>query len=159
MEWIHCQWLASCGVAFEDLDQFVEINDLNQLNPTKTLVVEPGNIQDHQDKAQLMELLEIMVSKDQVIFLCNEEEFKEFAQLPARNMVVHSSDKLLVRWKKREKEMVVPTLPCEPKNFIGAGDAFLAGIISALMQSHHNLDQIASMAISVAQDHICGILS
>ncbi|MDH5401521.1 MAG: hypothetical protein OEZ01_12795 [Candidatus Heimdallarchaeota archaeon] len=154
LEWVSLQWLSICGWNFDELlserDLFSHALEMNC--PSKPIILEPGSIKTHHSKDNLTKLLTNMSKSeitDKLIFCCNEEEVSEYRTINFPNFVLHTS-KFVELIGSEEKLVDVPKLRREPETFVGAGDAFLAGMISSVLKDEIDLDY----CIKVAQTYL-----
>ncbi|MHA2503732.1 MAG: hypothetical protein ACXAE3_12795, partial [Candidatus Kariarchaeaceae archaeon] len=159
--WISSLWLASCGWEY---DRITSLSDtelieaaIGESDLQQPFLLEPGSLKDHRQNANLKKLL-LTISRASFefypVFSCNEEEKDEFAEMHFPTTIVHTS-KLVTEYSSKGKRLFeVPELS-NIQTFVGAGDAFIAGLLYKLyMQGRLDPDY----AISVAQEHMAGTL-
>ncbi|MHA2250242.1 MAG: hypothetical protein ACXAD7_07765 [Candidatus Kariarchaeaceae archaeon] len=159
-EWVSCQWLASCGWSYDELIEETDRTSqaLEATIPLKKIILEPGSIKEHNLKQVLTNLLEQIAStsynEEYPILCCNEEEATEYQSITFQHKIVHT-DKFVdfYRCGERRRYKVEP-LTKDPETFVGAGDAFLAGIIQACLKGSPNIKN----GIKTAQSFLSGDL-
>ncbi|OLS22473.1 MAG: hypothetical protein HeimC2_29360 [Candidatus Heimdallarchaeota archaeon LC_2] len=160
IEWVSIQWLVSCGWSYQEI---IEENDLfNQAikteYPRNSILLEPGSVQFHKDNIKLNPLLNHMAKSSQeleyAVFISNEEEYKEYSNIVMKQYILHTSEFVSLKQNDKTKRYKVPRLMKEPSTYVGAGDAFLAGIVKSLM--NNILDP--EVGILIAQDFLNGKL-
>ena len=135
-EWVSCQWLASCGWSFEEIYHEKEIfhQALEAASIKYPIILEPGSIASHPHNEYLLSLLKQIGSTDfnpsLPLLSCNEEEKIEFEELSFPTTVVHTAERITIASNDQEFHLQVPPLSNEPTTFVGAGDAFTAGLIA-----------------------------
>ncbi len=158
LEWVSIQWLASCGWSY---DEIINIDNyfstaINTTNCEKSIIIEPGSIKHHKDSKQLYKLLEhISLNTEDLIFSANEEEKIEFSKFIFTTKIIHTKNYVLT-YNKDNIIDKIKVIPIENAiNFVGAGDAFLAGLIYDKYK-YNRLN--VNFAIKVAQQFIKGKL-
>lgn len=157
-EWIACQLLANAGWSYEEIQQLKEpldnVSSISHLS--KPLIIEPGSIQEHSHQEDLFKILnnvsELSYDRDFPLFCANEEEKPEYEGIDFKTKIIHSATEVLLIHNGEISKYDVPLIE-EIVTLVGAGDAFLAGIIAGYLQSDTiNVD----FAVSVAQAYIKG---
>lgn len=160
LEWASIQWLASCGWNHQEISEEDNLFDaaLKVENPMKSILLEPGSIKSHKDKKRLNQLLNYIGenSKDLefAVFSSNEEEFTEYSEVQMKQFILHTSNFVSIKIGDKLERFEVPKLLNEPTTYVGAGDAFIAGIIKSILENELDLE----MGVKVAQDFLHGNL-
>ncbi|MHA2101046.1 MAG: hypothetical protein ACW99A_20415 [Candidatus Kariarchaeaceae archaeon] len=147
LEWVSVQWLATCGWTFEEISETKNPISaaLNATSPNNSIIVEPGSIRLHKNKDELMKIL-IHISEESqglqfAIFSSNEEEYNEYSKVKMKQCIMHTSSYVEYKTEKDMQTYQVEGLLKEPKTFVGAGDAFLAGIIKSINDDNLDINQ------------------
>ncbi|MHA2092633.1 MAG: hypothetical protein ACW98K_17445 [Candidatus Kariarchaeaceae archaeon] len=160
-EWVACQWLASCGWSYEEISQ--EKDYLQQALESSSIqypiFLEPGSIVKHLHFEYLQSLLKQIGSTyfDSWLPLlsCNEEEKSEFKGVSFPTIIIHTEDRVTLARNDQEIHLHVPTLRNEPATFVGAGDAFTAGLIARYLDKKQIDPEYATQ---IAQSFLMGEL-
>ncbi|MCY3411658.1 MAG: hypothetical protein INQ03_08515 [Candidatus Heimdallarchaeota archaeon] len=157
MEWISLQWIASCNVKYEDILWSDPVTQALEVHHCKIpLIIEPGLFSQHPDSDQLQLLLKHMMGSGNCILLGNEEERSQYISI-SENKIIHTASSVEIS-KKGTKNVKIPKLEQEPVTFVGAGDAFLSGIVHGILLNIRDLEKLVNFGISTAQKYIQGIL-
>ncbi len=145
-EWVSCQWLASCDWSYDELQSEKNVNAqaLEEDNLKNPVILEPGSVKSHKDTNFLLNLLnqmgEIESELNHIILCCNEEENQEFTSFKFNTKIVHTSSAVQLFQGDDIVKYQVKSLKNEPLTYVGAGDAFLAGIIESLLKNKLDID-------------------
>ena len=133
-------------------------NAVNADNPNKSILLEPGSIKSHKEKYKLNQLLNHIANMSKgleyAVFSSNEEEYEEYSDIKMKQYILHTSEYVSLTIGGNSKRYNVPRLLREPLTFVGAGDAFIAGIIKSI--SENNIDP--EVGIEIAQEFLHGNL-
>ncbi len=88
------------------------------------------------------------------VFSSNEEECEEYSDIKMKQYILHTSEYVSLTIGENSKRYNVPRLLREPLTFVGAGDAFIAGIIKSI--SENKIDP--EVGIEIAQEFLHGNL-
>lgn len=158
LEWLSCLWLSSCGWEFEDIKNLSKSslisNAINEQNLIKPIILDPGSIKFHPNRPQLIELLANISqsNKDDIypILINNNHEYYEYQKLAFPTKITHSAEEVIYKTMSNTFNYDVPKLD-NIQTFVGAGDAFFAGILFSLYQSK-TID--IEFAINIAQKYM-----
>ena len=156
LEWVSILWLATCGWNHQEIIEEGNLFDkaIKTDNPNKSILLEPGSIKLHEEKSKLNQLLNHIANKSKqleyAIFSSNEEEFAEYSDIVMKQYILHTSEYVSLKIGENSKKYDVPRLIKEPLTFVGAGDAFIAGIIKSILD--FNLDP--QVGIEIAQEFL-----
>ncbi|RMG20866.1 MAG: carbohydrate kinase family protein [Methanobacteriota archaeon] len=159
-EWVSCQILSLAGCTHEEIHEFSSSQLIEQamdidLASTPPILVDTGLLRDHSHIESLTKLKNKIMGIGNSILVCNEEEAQENLQLGDANLIIHSSNEVIIKSNDLRKRVDVPFLRNGERNFVGAGDAFLAGLIDCLLNDQDPLANSSIIhAINVAQAHI-----
>ncbi|MCE7733284.1 MAG: hypothetical protein GPJ54_00305 [Candidatus Heimdallarchaeota archaeon] len=160
LEWVSILWLASCGWKYQEIidERNLFEKAINSDTPVKSILLEPGSIKFHDEKNKLMQLLHHIANKsnelEYAIFSSNEEEHLEYSDIQMKQYILHTSENVSLKIGEDIKRYEVPRLSKEPLTFVGAGDAFIAGIIHSILGKQ--LDP--EVGINTAQEFLHGNL-
>lgn len=160
VEWVSILWLASCGWNHQDIIEETNLFDkaIKVDSPNKSILLEPGSIKSHKEKNKLTQLLNHIANNSKqleyAIFSSNEEEYGEYSDIKMKQYILHTSEFVSLTIGENTKRYDVPRLLKEPLTFVGAGDAFIAGIIKSILE--FNLDP--EVGIETAQEFLHGNL-
>jgi hypothetical protein len=138
LEWVSTQWLATCGWNFEEIKAETNVIDraLTVTDPVASFLIEPGSIRFHIDNKELMKILSHIAKhsweSEYAILSANEEEFQEYSSIDMKQNIVHTSNYVKFTDQETDEMYNVEKLHKEPLTYVGAGDAFIAGIIKSM---------------------------
>lgn len=160
-EWVACQLLASGGFSASEIHESDDVLGLAKSvdEVRQTLLIEPGKYFHQANAKKLDTLLQhlgklSLKSDKKCILLYNEEEKPHFSQFTFAQKILHTAKKVIYSNYEENLTFDVPTLETDPITFVGAGDAFFAGIIDSLLKEKIDIDH----AILVAQQYLAAKL-
>ncbi len=164
-EWIASLYLASNGYKYQEIFDELDVIKL-ALNAESTnsglVLIEPSNFDFHRDEQALFNLLRKLLKDTNSYLLYNEFEesyFNENLKGLSYNKLLHTAKDVQIDTPSESITVEVPKLKQPGINFTGAGDSFLAGIISSKLKD--NSPQLTKYSIvkgiEAAQNHILGI--
>ncbi len=160
-EWVASQILGSTGMSYSELLTLrdpVEYVLSQEVRFKQVFVTDPGMIHEHKDSEVLVKLLDRVLCDPRAILVGNEHEVPTI--LPRLSdphlVVIHRADSVTLLRNGEEDVVGVDPLPMGARNFVGAGDAFLAGFIHEFLS--HSTDPLRAIhrANAVARAHILG---
>ncbi len=159
-EWVACQVLALSGFSWKEIfeiepQRLIDFALKSEFLSDNPIFLDTGLLKEHQNYSDLQSLKRKIIANENAVLVCNEEEEKESTIFENGPFVVHSSQKVFLKTKNKRISIPVHALPDGERNFVGAGDAFLAGLIEVTLDGNDplSLDSI-SRSINVAQAHI-----
>lgn len=160
LEWVYLQWISASGISYSE----IQFDDLKKQAfgcraCKKYFVIEPGSIQEHRDREKLLEFLQYMSNCAVNTILCmNEEEAIEYKEIKNFTKITHTATNVTIQNSNGKIIITVPPLQKEPVNFVGAGDAFTAGIVESILKNDMDIKNMVKNGIRVSQMKIIGIL-
>lgn len=159
-EWVSCQILSLAGYTHQEIheigDKNVVVTALKQDLPEKyPIFMDTGLIGNHPNFIELAELRSKISETKTAYVVGNEEEETELRQSNPKNLIIHSARNVQARSTSNNLDLEVPKLPRGERNYVGAGDAFLAGLIKSCLSGQEVMERTTiQYAIEVAQCHI-----
>lgn len=155
-DWVACQILSSCGIPYSEIiedpvKQYLSMD----LSLNRPFITDPGMISKHKDADILISILRKLVQDPKSVLMGNEHEIPSILpNLREPHLVIeHRADSVRIIEDGVKTFIPVPPLPDGDRNFVGAGDAFLAGFVSDYVTDP---DSAVSKANFVARAHILG---
>ncbi len=157
-EWVTCQLLALSGIKNNELKELskrdaIELAMEVSIECDHPILIDTGRFDHHSEKEELVNLFAKLAGLDQCIVLMNEEEAPVLQEIPMQNYILHTPERIKAKFKSETIHVDVPPLK-EALNFVGAGDAFLAGIIDGLKLGVGLSKDLLLNGVRVAQKHI-----
>ena len=157
LEWVSKQFSSITELFTNSSDS--ENNDLFNINSLNShILIEPGSLKNHPDKHDLVKILKHIMSvpnEKLTILLANEEEADEFFSISGGVKIIHSKSEIQIFQEDTSTIIQVPNLKCEPNTYLGAGDAFLSGIIHSILSGNIDPLLFVDQGIKTVQRYLC----